>query len=59
MVRARPNQERVDFDVDIRRLHDAAWMLYAGCSGVLDAHAENQAEHYAEYYAEMRQDMEY
>ncbi|GAB1329907.1 hypothetical protein [Streptomyces sennicomposti] len=59
LVRARPNQERVDFDVDIRRLHDAAWMLYAGCSGVLDAYAENQAEHYAEYYAEMRQDMEY
>lgn len=55
LVRARPNQERVDFDADIRRLHDAAWMLYGGCSGVLDAYAENQAE----YYAEMRQHMEY
>jgi hypothetical protein len=38
-------------------------VLFAGLSGVLDAHAENQAEYYAEceaeYYAEMRQDMEY
>ncbi len=55
LVRARPNQERVDFDADIRRLHDAAWMLYAGCSGVLDTHAEYQAEN----DAEMRSDMEY
>jgi hypothetical protein len=63
LVRARPNQQRVDFDADVRRLHDAAWVLFAGLSGVLDAHAENQAEYYAEceaeYYAEMRQDMEY
>ncbi|MEV7031697.1 hypothetical protein AB0N99_15895 [Streptomyces sp. NPDC093272] len=63
LVRARPNQQRVDFDADVRRLHDAAWMLYAGCSGVLDAHAENQAEYYAEYdaecEAEMRSAMDY
>ncbi|MER6149346.1 hypothetical protein ABZ669_30630 [Streptomyces hirsutus] len=63
LVRARPNQQRVDFDADVRRLHDAAWMLYAGCSGVLDAHAENQAEYYAEcdaeYDVEMPSAMDY
>ncbi|ALV39356.1 hypothetical protein [Streptomyces sp. CdTB01] len=50
LVRARPHQRNIDFDAHIRRLSAAAWMLYGGCGGLLDAYAENQAE----YEAEMR-----
>lgn len=50
-MRARPNQEKVDFDADIRRLHNAAWMLYVGCSSALDTHAKNQVAYYAEMLA--------
>ncbi|MFE3410988.1 hypothetical protein ACFXMT_22465 [Streptomyces mirabilis] len=50
LVRARPHQQNIDFDADIRRLSAAAWMLYGGCGGLLDDYAENQSD----FYAEMR-----
>ncbi|MER5790266.1 hypothetical protein [Streptomyces sp. NPDC001980] len=48
VVRARPNQQNIDFDADCRRLHDAGWMLYGGVGGHLDSHADLQADYYAE-----------
>ncbi|MFI1741496.1 hypothetical protein [Streptomyces sioyaensis] len=55
LVRARPNQQRIDFDAEISRLHETAWLLYSGYSGFLDAYAEAQAD----YYSEMGQYMDY
>ncbi|WP_327421783.1 hypothetical protein OG763_14685 [Streptomyces sp. NBC_01230] len=49
---ARPNQQRIDFDAEIRRLHQTAWMLFSGYSSFLDAHAEAQAEYYSEFQHE-------
>lgn len=50
-VKALPNQVHVDFDADLRRMDDAAWMLTAGFGGWIDAHAEAQADYYSDMAA--------